>query len=117
MNETVKAYRAEGELNYILGHPSVINDTQISQVAYQAITKNFKEETIVKFEKVTGGEDFSFYLQEIPGIMAFIGVRNESKDVIYPHHHKNFNIDENALIFGTTLYSQFALDYLRQFKC
>ena len=115
VNETVKAYRAEGELNYILGHPSVINDTQISQVAYQAITKNFKEETIVKFEKVTGGEDFSFYLQEIPGIMAFIGVRNESKDVIYPHHHKNFNIDENALIVGTTLYSQFAFDYLRQF--
>jgi len=114
ISETAKSYRAEGELNYILGHPAVINDTRISQVAYQATAKHFKEEMITKFEKVTGGEDFSFYLQEIPGVMAFIGARNESKGIIYPHHHKNFNIDEDALIVGTTLYSQFALDYLCQ---
>ena len=115
VNKTAKAYRAEGKLEYIFGHPSVINDTQMSQVASQAVIHNFGRESIVKMEKVTGGEDFSFYLQKAPGIMTFVGVRNENKDVIYPHHHKNFNIDENALIVGTTLYSQFAFDYLRQF--
>jgi len=114
IKETAKAYRAEGELNYILGHPSVINDTQISKIACQAIKNNFGENSVEKFEKVTGGEDFSFYLQEIPGIMVFVGARNENKGIIYPHHHKNFNIDEDALIIGTTLYSQFALDYLNQ---
>jgi len=112
VENTAKAYRAKGELEYIMGHPSVINDPYISQIACQAIKNNFGENIVEKFEKVTGGEDFSFYVQEIPGIMAFVGARNNSKDAIYPHHHKNFNIDEDALVIGTTLYSQFALDYL-----
>ena len=112
VNETAKAYRAKGKLEYIFGHPSVINDTQISQVASRAVTDNFGEESVVKIEKVTGGEDFSFYLQKVPGVMAFVGARNENKGAMYPHHHKNFNIDEDALVVGTTLYSQFALDFL-----
>ena len=45
--------------------------------------------------------------------MALVGVRNESKGAMYPHHYKKFNIDEDALIIGTTLYGQFALDFLK----
>jgi len=45
--------------------------------------------------------------------MTFVGARNESKGVMYPHHHKKFNIDEDILIIGTTLYSQFALYFLK----
>ncbi len=87
--------------------------SSISQIASRAVTHNFGEESVIKFEKVTGGEDFSLYTEEVPGVMAFIGARNESKGAIYPHHHKNFNIDEDALMAGTILYSQFALDYLK----
>ena len=116
IKETAKAYRAKGELEYILGAPPVINNFQISQIASQAVTKNFGEESVVKFEKVTAGEDFAFYGQEAPSVMALVGARNESKGVMYPHHHKKFNIDEDALIIGTTLYSQFALDFLNNYK-
>ena len=112
VEETTNAYRAKGELEYIFGHPSVINDPRISQIASRAVTDNFGEESVVKIEKVTGGEDFSFYLQKVPGVMAFVGARNESKGAMFPHHHKKFNIDEDALVVGTTLYSQFALDFL-----
>lgn len=112
IKETAKAYRAKGKLEYILGTPPVINNFQISQIASQAIIKNFGEESVVKFEKVTAGEDFAFYAQEAPSVMALVGARNESKGAMYPHHHKKFNIDEDALIIGTTLYSQFALDLL-----
>ena len=112
IKETAKAYRAEGELEYILGTPPVINNFQISQIASRAITKNFGGESVVKFEKVTAGEDFAFYGQEAPSVMALVGARNESKGAMYPHHHKKFNIDEDALTIGTTLYSQFALDFL-----
>jgi len=116
IKETAKAYRAKGELEYILGTPPVINNFQISQIASQAVTKNFREESVVKFEKVSAGEDFAFYGQEAPSVMALVGARNESKGVMYPHHHKKFNIDEDALIIGTTLYSQFALDFLNNYK-
>jgi len=32
----------------------------------------------------------------------------------YPHHHEKFNIDEDALPIGTSLYAQFALDFLNK---
>ena len=111
--KTAEAFRAKGELEYILGSPPVINNPQISKIASQAVINNFGEESVIKLEKVTGGEDFAFYVQKIPGIMALVGARNESKGAMYPHHHKKFNIDEDALTIGTTLYSQFALDFLK----
>ena len=112
IKETAKAYRAKGELEYILGAPPVINNFQISQIASQAVTKNFGEESVVKFEKVTAGEDFAFFAQEVPSVFAFVGARNEKKGANYPHHHRKFNIDEDALVIGTSLYSQFVLDFL-----
>ena len=112
IKETAKAYRAKGELEFILGPPPVINNFQISQIASQAVTKNFGEESVVKFEKVTAGEDFAFFAQEVPSVFAFVGVRNEKKGANYPHHHRKFNIDEDALVIGTSLYSQFVLDFL-----
>lgn len=112
IKETAKAYRAKGKLEYILGCPPVINNFQISQIASQSVIKNFGEESVVKFEKVTAGEDFAFYAQEAPSVFAFVGVGNERKGANYPHHHRKFNIDEDALIIGTSLYGQFALDFL-----
>jgi len=112
--KTAEAFRAKGESEYILGSPPVINNSQISRIASQAVINNFGAESVIKLEKVTAGEDFALYAQKIPGAMAFVGARNENKGAVYPHHHKKFNIDEDALIIGTTLYSQFALDFLNE---
>jgi len=111
--KTAEAFRAKGESEYFLGSPPVINNSQISKIASQAVINNFGEGSVIKLEKVTGGEDFALYAQKVPGVMAFVGTRNENKGVMYPHHNKNFNIDEDALTIGTTLYSQFALDFLK----
>jgi len=112
IKRTANAYRAEGKLKYTILTPVLINDLNLSNISSQALIKNFGEESIVKLEKTMGGEDFALYAQEIPSIFALVGARNEDKGAKYPHHHKNFNIDENALIIGTSLYSQFALDFL-----
>jgi metal-dependent amidase/aminoacylase/carboxypeptidase family protein len=52
------------------------------------------------------------YLCRVPGLIAFVGAADPKKDVIYPHHNPKFDIDEDALVHGTALYVQFALDYL-----
>jgi len=112
IKRTAEAYRAEGKLEYTLLTPVLINDLNLSNISSQALIKNFGEESVVKLEKTMGGEDFAFYTQKIPSIFALVGARNEDKGAKYPHHHKNFNIDEDALVIGTSLYSQFALDFL-----
>lgn len=45
-------------------------------------------------------EDFSYYLQEVPGVLLFVGAQNDDKNYTYPLHHSKFNFDEEALLVG-----------------
>jgi amidohydrolase len=59
-----------------------------------------------------GGEDMSFFLNEVPGCYFFIGSANPEKLDTMPHHHPEFDIDEDALAIGTQVIVQAVLDYL-----
>jgi metal-dependent amidase/aminoacylase/carboxypeptidase family protein len=61
-----------------------------------------------------GSEDFSYYLEKVPGTYVFLGVGNKTKGFIYPHHHPKFDLDEDALPMGTALYVTVAQEYLAQ---
>ncbi len=114
IKNTALSFNTKAELEYFVGAPPCINDPVISQVAQHSITKLYGEDITTLFQKTTATEDFSFFLQQVPGIIAFLGIDNKEKGIIYPHHHNQFNIDEDVLPIGTSLYSQFALDYLNQ---
>ena len=43
------------------------------------------------------GEDFSYYLQKIPGAFFFLGNRNIEKGIIEPQHSPRFKVDEDAI--------------------
>lgn len=55
---------------------------------------------LVEREPIMGGEDFAYYLQEVPGCYFFVGTGNEEKGTTYPHHHPRFDLDEDALPIG-----------------
>ena len=66
-------------------------------------------------EKITGAEDFCYFLDKVPGVLAFVGSGNPKKGASYPHHHEKFEIDEDSLENGAALYSQYALDFLNNY--
>ena len=107
-------YRAEAHLNYQFATSPVINDPECSALATRAVEKILGKDGLIEYEKVMGGEDFAEFLKEAPGALALVGIGNEEKKTTYPHHHPNFNIDEDALEIGVALYVQYALDYLNQ---
>ena len=47
-----------------------------------------------------GGEDFAWYLEEVPGALARLGVRRPTGDAAFDLHQGTFDIDENALDVG-----------------
>jgi metal-dependent amidase/aminoacylase/carboxypeptidase family protein len=80
---------------------------QLTQLARERATKILSNENIVDLELRLTGEDFAYYSQKIPATYIRIGVRNESRGIIYPVHNSKFDIDENALLTGMqTLLSQ-----------
>jgi len=114
VDNTASSFNAKAEIDYTVGALSCINDPIISQIAKASITKLYGEDIVANFEKTMAGEDFAYFSQTIPGIMAFLGGGNQEKNTTYPHHHEKFNIDEDALPIGTSLYAQFALDFLNK---
>ncbi|MEL6772953.1 MAG: M20/M25/M40 family metallo-hydrolase, partial [Bacteroidota bacterium] len=57
-----------------------------------------------------GGEDFSFYLEKIPGAMVRIG-SSCSPETRYPLHHALFDLDETAMPLAARLMCDTLLDY------
>lgn len=112
ITNTANSYRATGALEYTDMTPSVINDAASSEIAEKAVEKLFGKEALYKYEKVMGAEDYSFYMEKAPGLIAFVGARNDEKGANFPHHHGRFNIDEDALEVGVALQVQYALDFL-----
>jgi len=107
------SYRGDFTLNYHHGTPPTINDPHISEIALKSVAEFLGPEGGVLFEKTTGSEDLAYYLERIPGAIAFVGCQNEDKGIIHPHHHPQFDIDEDALELGAELYARFAVNFLK----
>ncbi|MHA2328616.1 MAG: amidohydrolase, partial [Candidatus Hodarchaeales archaeon] len=52
-----------------------------------------------------GGEDFAYYLERTKGAFIGLGIYNEEKGIIHPHHHPKFNVDESILWKGTAIHT------------
>lgn len=111
---TAEMYRATAELKYTYVSPPVINDPESSEIAKIAATKILGKDAIVTEPMTTGGEDFSYYIDNKPGCFAFLGSKNKAKGTDNPHHAGNFNVDEDVLISGSGIYVQYALEYLNR---
>lgn len=69
----------------------------------------------VELQKATtGGEDFSFFQEKIPGFYFFLGGQPLGTKDAAPHHTPDFFIDESGMLLGVKVMSQLALDYLNQ---
>ena len=109
-----KAHSCTAKLEYRYGTRVVLNkDKNLVDIAQNAVKKLYGEDSLVEMEKITGGEDFSLLMEKAPGIFGYIGTRNPkvpgSEKI---NHHECFTVDEDALIRGTAVAVQFALDYL-----
>ena len=67
--------------------------------------------TVRETEPIMGGEDFSYYLQNVKGTFFFTGAQNPEWDQAYSHHHPKFDIDERALLIAAKVLGAAALNY------
>lgn len=87
---TAAAYGAKAELLWYPGPPATVNEETWSAFA-EDVAKECGYE-VVPQRNSTGGEDFAFYLEKIPGCFINVGT-----GVGYPNHHPRFYADEAAL--------------------
>lgn len=110
-----EAYGCTAELDYFFGPAPVINDHEdLNDIVRAAAKDLLGEDALVPMDRQMGAEDFSVYMEHVPGVFAFLGCRNEAKGIDSPHHSTTFDIDEDVLPSGTAMYMRFAVDYLNK---
>lgn len=101
------------EYKYHFGYPPTINNEEFTKNMLPSIKKVVDEEDIVVITEPTmGGEDFSYFLLEVPGTYMYLGTQSKEKGIIYPQHNAKFDIDEDVLWKGAAVMAQGALDWL-----
>lgn len=90
-----KTYNVDIILDYEKGYPPVINHALETKNVLDAAKQVSEVNEAKEVKPQMAAEDFSYYLQNIPGAFFFTGAKKA--DNAYPHHHPKFDIDETAL--------------------
>ena len=92
-----RAFGVRINMNFMPFYPPVINSEEL----YRVVESCIPEEQIVRDIRLTGSEDFSFYLQDgNRGFMFLLGVGNREKGFIYPLHSPKFDFDPGTLKYS-----------------
>jgi amidohydrolase len=90
---------ARAETTYVRGVPPVVNDAAAAEVQRSAVLTALGPAALAETEQSMGGEDFAWYLEEVPGALARLGVRRPGAPA-FDLHQGTFDIDEDALDVG-----------------
>jgi amidohydrolase len=108
----VTALLAPTGVGYVLEHrrgvPPVVNDAVSADLLARAAERAVGLDAAVGTEQSSGGEDFGWYLEHVPGAMGRLGVWSGSGDMS-DLHQPTFDLDERALPVGVRTLAHAAL--------
>ncbi|MDQ0217387.1 amidohydrolase [Peribacillus cavernae] len=103
---------ASAHFTFTRGYPAVWNHPEETNKVEELAKKLLEESKVKRIAPIMAGEDFSYYLQKVPGSFFFVGGGNEELEATYPHHHPRFNVDERSMLITGQLFISLVLDYL-----
>ncbi|MFG2267737.1 amidohydrolase [Streptomyces sp. NPDC048720] len=109
IDEIATLHRAKSEINYVRGVPPVVNDRESAELLRRSMVARRGMDSVESTEQSLGGEDFSWYLENVPGAMARLGVRTPGDRMVRDLHQGDFDADEHAITVGVELFTAAAL--------
>ena len=99
-----KSFGAEIVLKYKEGYPPTVNHEDPTKLVLEASSMVVGKGAGYPYLSM-GGEDFSYYLQKVPGCFFFVGSAPDKNNILStPHHCSHFDIDERSLLIGASVY-------------
>jgi amidohydrolase len=107
-----RARNARFEMIEVAGYPVLRNDPAVNRLLKRNYDLLFGKGKVGETEIMLGGEDFACYLDEAPGAMFRLGIRNKKLRSDRPWHSSDFMVDDDAMVYGTALLVAAAMDHL-----
>ena len=122
-----QAFRAEAEVIFGSGCPTLVNDRDMSLSCEKYVKELLgpgKAFSVTELNamgggsssKTAGSEDFAYVSQQVPSVMLALASGQPDKGYCYPQHHPMVKFDESALPGGSAVYAYTALRWLEEHK-
>jgi amidohydrolase len=97
------------------GYPVTWNDPALTEKMLPSLRRVAGAQLLSDAAPSTTAEDFSYYGQQVPAMLFFLGVHPPGADPAQwaANHSPRFNPDEAALLTGVRALASLAADYLR----
>lgn len=121
---TAKVFRAEAEVVFDSGCPTLDNDYSLAKDTFRYCTELLGEQKAFSMGMFTqtgngksvsasgGSEDFAYVSQQVPSIMLALAAGKPEDGYCYPQHNPKVKFDESALVPGTAVYVYNAMRWL-----
>jgi metal-dependent amidase/aminoacylase/carboxypeptidase family protein len=114
--KTAEANGAEAivELPYSSHVPVTFNNLNLTAKMLPSLQKSVGMSNVLLVPAETGGEDFSFFANEVPGFYFYIGGLPKGQDpkTSASHQTPDFFLDESGFITGVNAMVNLVVDYM-----
>ncbi len=107
-----KAYGGDATIEFQNNTSITYNDPNLVKQMLPTIQGVAGKENVLLSKATTGGEDFSYFQEKVPGFYFFLGGKTPGTTNAPAHHTPDFYIDESGLVLGVKVMSQLTIDYL-----
>ena len=116
VENTAKAFRCEGILEYKRFYPSLINDDEFTNYVKDIAIDLLGKEKVIELKNPSmGGEDFAFFLNEADGTFLSLNNLKVNEDGnVYPHHNSKFDVEESTFYIGSGILAEVVFRYLNE---
>jgi amidohydrolase len=109
VHEIVAPYGVRADVEYVRGVPPVVNEPLSAQLLAAAARTVLGVEGVRPAEQSMGGEDFAWFLEEVPGALLRLGTRAPGGPT-YDLHQGDLRVDDSCVPIGAALLAQVALE-------
>ncbi|WP_373230679.1 M20 family metallopeptidase [Cohnella sp.] len=113
ISQSAEAYRCEAELRYVQQVPVLVNHNDHVRHVEDAIDHILGSDNRVEAKPVLAGEDFSVYLEHVPGCFFWLGSGPATgAEQAYGLHHPKFSVNEKCLSLGAAVLTAISIQRL-----
>ena len=112
VGELAAAHGLEADADYVDGYPVTVNDGSAFEFAQRTVREVLGEDAFHATPfPITGSEDFSYVLEQVPGAFLMVGACPPGVDPRRaPYNHSPEAVFDDAILAdGTALYAELAL--------
>ena len=112
--QVAEAAGAKAEVTIYPGYPVTMNDETLTRFAAPVVERAAGKGKAYSGPPSLGGEDFSYFANEVPGFFFFLGTVPVGQDPVKApsNHSPHFFVDESTLPVGVRALGSLAVEYL-----